>query len=249
MKLQVIADETNSEIQKTSNAIVMPLIANETKKLKVQALSLKTKMNELEKDISRTESTFSMANIERLDNLKVKLESAKNFLEENDTFTKLKDELEEILDNDQKEDINIACEKLHGLKISYVAQKGLAGEKERELKLEEFKIRIEAALTGNVIEVLSDGNIEESLKYVEMFKKIDCLPQMKSYYGSLQQKMFFRYWVEYSNAENTENPKFLTDFYENFLNSWNKQLRWYREVFASEGVSETIKVINFSLLF
>ena len=155
----------------------------------------------------------------------------------------LQDELEDFLENDQNEDISIACEKLHGLQKSYEAQRGLAGETERELKLEEFKIRIEAALTGNVIKVLSDGNIEESLKYVEMFKKIDRLPQMKSYYGSLQQKAYFRLWVEITNAvENTENPRFLSDFYENFLNNFNKQLRWYREVFATDGVAETVQV-------
>ena len=109
--------------------------------------------------------------------------------------------------------------------------------------MEEFKIRIEAALTGNGSKVLSDGNIEESLKYVEMFKKIDRLPQMKSYYGSLQQKSYFRLWVEITNAvENTENPRFLSDFYENFLNNFNKQLRWYREVFATDGVAETVQV-------
>lgn len=89
LRLQLIVEETNSEIQKTSNGIVMPLIANETKKLKIQAISLKTKMHELEKDISKTETTFSMANLERLDNLKTKLEAAKNFLEQNDTFSKL----------------------------------------------------------------------------------------------------------------------------------------------------------------
>lgn len=246
----------------------MPLIANETKKLKLQAMSLKTKMNELEKDISKTETSFSMANLERLDNLKTKLEAAKNFLEQNDTFSKLQDELEDILENDQKEDIGVACEKLHGLKKSYEAQRGLAGETERELKLEEFKIRIEAALTGDVIKILTDGDIKESLKYVEMFKKIDRLPQMKSYYGSLQQKTYFRHWMEIINAlENTENPRFLNDFYEIFVNNWNKQIRfddhndlkefllklfnlkfrWYREVFASDGVHETIQVLFFLL--
>lgn len=221
----------------------MPMIANETKKLKMQAVTLKSKMNELEKDISKTETTFSMANLERLDNLKTKLEAAKNFLEQNDTFSKLQDELEDILENEQK-DVSIACEKLNGLQKSYEAQKGLAGEAERGLKLEEFKNRIEAALTGSVVKVLTEGNIEESLKFVEMFKKIDRLPQMKSYYGTLQQESFIRNWVEISSGiENTENPRFLSDFYENFLNNWNKQLRWYRDVFGTDGVSETIQII------
>lgn len=223
----------------------MPLIANETKKLKIQAITLKNKMNELEKDISKTETTFSMANLERLDNLKTKLEGAKNFMEQNDTFSKLQNDLEDILENDEQKDINIntACEKLHGLKVSYEAQRGLAGDTERGLKMEEFKNRIEAALTGNVIKVLSEGNVEETLKYVEMFKKIDRLPQIKSYYGTLQQESYIRNWVEGTAAiENIENPRFLSDFYQNFLNNWNKQLKWYRDVFGSDGVGESVQV-------
>lgn len=242
-KLKIIVNEANAEIQKTSSKISMPSIANETKKLKLQAVSLKNKMNELEKDISKTETTFSMANLERLDNLKIKLEAAKNYLEQNDSFSKLQNELEDILENEDR-DIALACKKLHSLQKSYEAQKGLAGETERGLKLEEFKNRIEANLTGNVIKALTDGNIEDSLKYVEMFKKIDRLSQMKSYYGSLQQESYVRSWIEISTAiENTENSRFLSDFYENFLNNWNKQLKWYRDVLACEGVNESIQVI------
>jgi DNA repair exonuclease SbcCD ATPase subunit len=103
----------------------MPLVASETKRLKLQAQVTKAKMSELEKDISKTESTFSMANLERLDNLKTKLEAAKDFLEQNDTFSRLQEELEDILES--QKDINVACEKLFALQKSFEAQKGLAG--------------------------------------------------------------------------------------------------------------------------
>lgn len=105
----------------------MPLVASETKKLRMQALTLSKKMSELEKDVSKTESTFSMANLERLDNIKSKLEAAKDFLEQNDTFSRLQEELEEILES--KKDVSLACEKLFALQKSYEAQIGLAGKR------------------------------------------------------------------------------------------------------------------------
>jgi hypothetical protein len=120
----------------------------------------------------------------------------------------------------------------------------ILGESDRSLTLEEFKNRIEAELAGSVVKVLSDGNTEESIKFVEMFKKIDRVSQMKSYYGTLQQENFIRIWQDISGAvENSENPRFLFDFYESLLSSWSKQIRWHKEVFNSDGVSETVQVI------
>lgn len=226
----------------------MAFSSNEIKKLKSQAISLKGKMNELEKDIAKTENAFNMANLERLDNLKTKLELSKKFLEQSDSFSKLTAELEDLLESERK-DISLACAKLHALQKSYEGQKGLAGDNERELKLEEFKNRIEASITKNVVKVLTDGNIEESLKYVDMFHKIDRLAQLKSYYGTIQQESYRRNWIEICGSiENSENPRFLSDFYDIFLNSWNKQLKWYREVFSCDGVVEIVNVIADTLL-
>lgn len=243
--------KANNEIDSISSSIVssMPILAHETKKLKQQAVTLKGKMNELEKDISKTETSFSMANLERLDNLKTKLEAAKNFLEQNDSFSKLTSELETLLEDlSESKDLAIACEKLQKLQKSYEAQKGLAGESERELKLEEFKNRLEATITSDVVRVLKEANIEESMKFVEMFRKIDRLPQMKNYYATIQQENFRRNWIEISGSvENSDNPRFLSDFYEVFLTNWNKHVRWYREVFSCDGVVETISIISEAL--
>lgn len=221
----------------------MPIVASETTKLKNLAVATKIKMQKLEKDIA-TENLFSIAHLERLDNIKIKLEAAKDFLEQNDTFSRLEEELEDILEN--QKDINVACEKLSALQKSFEAQKGLAGESERNLTLEEFKNRIEAELAGTLIKVLSDGNTDESRKFLEMFRKIDRVAQMKSYYATLQVETFMRNWIELSSAvENNENHRFLNDFYESILNAWSKQIKWHKEVFNSPdgGVSETVQII------
>ncbi|CAG9809149.1 unnamed protein product [Chironomus riparius] len=250
--LQQHVHDANKEIDSISTNIVscMPILANETKRLKQQAVTLKAKMNELEKDISKTETAFSMANLERLDNLKTKLEAAKNFLEQNDSFSKLTSELESLLEDlSEPKDLALACEKLHALQKSYEAQKGLAGETDRELKLEEFKNRLEATITSDVVRVLKEGHIEESLRFVEMFRKIERLPQMKNYYATIQQENFRRSWIEISGGvENSDNPRFLSDFYEVFLTNWNKHLRWYREVFSCDGVIETVSIISETLM-
>lgn len=243
-KLQIYVQKTNSAIEKTTNTIIngMPAIGNDARNLMEQAKELKTRMNSLEKDISKSETAFSMANLERLDDMKTKLEAAKNFLEQNDSFSKLTHELDELLES--KKDIGLACEKLFALQTSYQAQLGLAGQSERELVLEEFKNRLEASITSDVVKSLSDYNVDESLKFVEMFSKLDRLPQMKNYYGTLQRETYASKWIELtSSIENSENQRFLTDFYDYLLASWNKQLKWHREVFKAEsGVGDTIQI-------
>lgn len=249
-KLQLYVQQSNLAIESTTHDIIssMPLIISESKNLKTQAIALKERMNDLEKDISKTETAFSMANLERLDNLKTKLEGAKNFLEQNDSFSKLTQELDDLLESERK-DISLACEKLFALQKSFEAQMGLAGQGERELVLEDFKNRLEASITGDVVKALSDSNAEESIKYVQMFKKIDRLAQMKNYYGTLQKDNFIRNWIEVAaSVENSDNPRFLNDFYDFLLSSWGKQLKWYRDVFSSDGVTETIKVISETLV-
>lgn len=244
-KLQLYVQEANTSIESTSHSIIssMPSIANDARRLMEKAKELKVKMNLLEKDISKSETaSFSMANLERLDDLKIKLEAAKNFLEQNDSFSKLTHELDDLLESEKK-DVGVACEKLYALQKSYEAQLGLAGQAERELVLEEFKNRLEASITGDVVKSLSDYNVEQSIKYVEMFTKLGRLSQMKNYFGTLQREHYGAKWIEITGAiENTDNQRFLTDFYEFLLVSWGKQLKWYREVFKSEGVVETVQV-------
>lgn len=117
----------------------MPSIANDSRNLMEQAKELKVKMNLLEKDISKSETAFSMNNLERLDDLKTKLQAAKNFLEQNDSFSKLTHELDDLLESEKK-DVAMACDKLFALQKSYQAQLGLAGQAERELVLEISRI-------------------------------------------------------------------------------------------------------------
>lgn len=241
--LQLHVQQANFSIETTTHSIIssMPSIANDSKRLQEQAKELKAKMNLLEKDITKSETAFS-SNLERLDDLKMKLEAAKNFLEQNDSFSKLTNELEDLLESEKK-DVAVACEKLLALQKSYEAQLGLAGQAERELVLEEFKNRLEASITGDVVKSLTDYNVEQSIKYVAMFSKIGRLSQMQNHYGFLQRESYGAKWIELTGAiENTDNQKFLAEFYEYLLLNWGKQLKWYREVFKSEGVVETIQV-------
>lgn len=151
-------------------------------------------------------------------------------------------QLDDILESEKK-DIGLACEKLFALQKSYEAQMGLAGQTEREMVLDEFKNRIEAQVTGDVVKALSEYNLVEALKFVKMFTKLDRLIIMKNYFGTLQREQYAQKYVELTGSiENSENQRFLADFYDYLLSNWNKQLKWYREVFSTDGKVETVQV-------
>jgi Golgi complex component 7 (COG7) len=93
--LELLSSQANASIEKTSHEIIsgMPAIANEISIFQNHSKQLKIKMKTLEASIMQSENGFSMENLERLDDLKNKLEGAKNYLEQNDSFTKLTQEV------------------------------------------------------------------------------------------------------------------------------------------------------------
>ena len=241
-KLQIYIQQANFSIETSTSSIIssMPAMARESKLTLERARDLKERMNSLEKEICKSETVCS-SNLERLDDMKVKLESARSFLEQSDSFSKLSIELEEFLESEKK-DVTQACEKLAALQMSYELQLGLAGQAERELVLEEFKNRFEAVVAEQVVKALNENNVEQSCRFVEMFTKIDRLSQIVSYHSTLQREVYNTKWNEI--VENQENHRFLADFYDFLLNSWGKSLKWYRDVFKSEGKVETMQIFT-----
>lgn len=165
----------------------------------------------------------------------------KNGLIENDSWGKLSSELEELF---EKKDILLCCDKLFALQNSLSAQQGLAGQSERDIQLEDFKNRLEAVIAPLIVQSFGDGNIDDSKKYVEIFMKLDRLPQIQQYYRTLQKNALNSHWNEITDvSENTGNQRFLRDFYEYLLSNWSKQVKWCRQVFSNDGQLEPTLVL------
>lgn len=75
-------------------------------------------------------------------------------------------ELEDLFEGG---DIKKACEKLQALQNSFVAQVGLPGQSEREAQIEGFKNHLEALASTSVVQSLTNGDIEQSKYYVEVW--------------------------------------------------------------------------------
>jgi seryl-tRNA synthetase len=122
-KLQLYVQQVNSALEDTSQQVLqnMPRIIKDAQNLQQESLELRKDMTEMQNQISQVqkETGACMYNLERLDSLKSKLQTAKQGLQESDGWGRLTSELDDLLEkNDQQQ----ACEKLFALQRSLAAQ-------------------------------------------------------------------------------------------------------------------------------
>lgn len=182
-KLQLYVQQVNSSIEDTSQQILsdLPQIVDEVQLLQVNATSLKSSISHVEKEIAKVqnETGDGLQRLEHLDNLKTKLENAKQGLKENDSWDFLLSELEDLL---ERNDIMNACGKLNALQGSLVAQRNLPGQVERSQQVEDLKNRLEAIASIPVVKNFTSGNLEESKKFVKIFQDMERFEQLTQYY-------------------------------------------------------------------
>lgn len=212
--------------------------------LNSEAKALRETMTSVQSEIEKVQKDTGdcMSNLERLDSLKSKLQIAKVGLQESDGWGRLTSQLEDLL---EKSDLMLACDKLGSLQNSLAAQKGLAGQSERENQIEGFKNRLEALASPSVVQSLTTGDVEQSKKFVVIFTNMDRCPQLTQYYRTVQKSLLQRHWSEITElSENSGSTRFLREFYEILIEHWAKQVKWCVQVFGPTGSQEPTWVIS-----
>ena len=155
---------------------------------------------------------------------------AKEGLQESDGWGKLVTELDDLF---EQNDVKKACEKLKALQKSLIAQIGLPGQSERESQIEGFKNRLEALASTAVVQCFTNGDVEQSKYYVEIFTNMDRLPQLIQYYLTVQKRILQQQWAETVElSQNSSSTAFLREFYDNLFQYYQKQQKWCTAVFG-----------------
>uniref|UniRef100_U5EWI3 Conserved oligomeric Golgi complex subunit 7 n=1 Tax=Corethrella appendiculata TaxID=1370023 RepID=U5EWI3_9DIPT len=242
-KLQLYVQQVNSALEDTSQQVIqnMPRIMKEATVLAAETETLRKTMNGVQNEIAKVQrETSALGKLERLDDLKSKLQNAKQALQETDGWGKLTSELDDLL---ERNDINLSSEKLLALQKSLAAQQGLPGQLEREIQVEDFKNRLEAIASPFVVQCFTSGDVEQSKKYVTIFNTMDRLSQLKQYYRTVQKNLLQQNWIEITDAaENSGSNRFLRDFYDLLIEFFHKQQKWCQQVFDTN--SEPILLIS-----
>lgn len=139
-------------------------------------------------------------------------------------------ELEDLF---EKNDVKKSCEKLKTLQKSLIAQVGLPGQSERESQIEGFKNRLEALASTAVVQSFTNGDIEQSKYYVEIFTNMDRLPHLIQYYLTVQKRILQQQWSETVElSQNSSSTAFLREYYDNLFQYYQKQQKWCTSVFG-----------------
>lgn len=211
--------------------------------LQTEGLQLKTKMSEVQKSIFQVhkETGSCMANLERLDSLKSKLTVAREGLQESDGWGKMISELEDLFEHGE---VTKSCEKLKLLQKSFAAQAGLPGQSERELQIDGFKNRLEALTSTAVVQCFTNGDVENSRYYVQIFRDIERLPQLIQYYTTVQKQMWQQHWSELIElSQNSNSIQFLSEYYNYLFESFQKQQKWSSSVFGQSESNRPISIV------
>lgn len=248
-KLQLYVQQVNSALENTSQQVLasMPRIMKDAQTLQAEGNKLKVKMSEVQSNISQVhkETDTCMANLERLDSLKAKLTVAREGLQESDGWGKMIAELEDLF---EQSDLTKSCEKLKLLQKSFAAQAGLPGQAERELQIEGLKNRLEALSSTPVVQCFTNGDVEQSRYYVDIFRDIGRLPHIIQYYTTVQKQIWQQHWTETIElSQNTTSVQFLSDYYNYMFECFQKQQKWCATVFGASE-SNTPAVIVAELL-
>lgn len=235
MKLQLYVQQVNSALEETSQQVLqsLPRIMRDTDVLQQEALMLREKMKTVREEMSKVQNDTgeSLANLEHIDQLKSRLQKAKQALHEADNWSLLAADLEEVFESG---DIESMSSRLTKMQQSLGALTSVPDYEDRRLQLEGLKNRLEAIASPRLVQAFTSGSIDQSRMHVRVFMDMDRLSQLLKYYHKCQKGILLQQWHALVDAEQDEGLiHLLKSCYEMFLSAWNERVKWCSQVFTS----------------
>ncbi|KAG7190161.1 hypothetical protein KM043_006288 [Ampulex compressa] len=244
MKLQLYVQQVNGALEETSQSVLssLPRVLRDAQLLQQEALALREKMITVKEEIAKVEqnTASSMATLERLDRIKTNLQTAKQGLHEADNWTVLANDVEEVFETG---DIEAIANKLFSMQKSLAMLANVVDYEDKKLQLEGLKNRLEAMASPRLVQAFTAANLEQSKIYVDIFSKMERLPQLLKYYHNCLKVSLAQEWrrtIELAQDESV--PYWLHTYYDKLLSSWQDQIKWCHQVFPNTSIVILIEV-------
>ncbi|XP_061389666.1 conserved oligomeric Golgi complex subunit 7 [Musca vetustissima] len=249
-KLQLYVQQVNYAVEESSQQLVasLPKIVKDVKALHTDVRALQGRMLEMRQEVAavQEETGECMATLEKLNSKQIKLQTAKESLQESDGWGNLISQLE---DSFEKNDLKSVCDKIAALQKSLQAQEQLPGHEDRKSQVEDFKNRLEALASPSLVQCFAEGNIEQAQRYVNIFAAIERKPQLLQYYSTVQKTALQQQWKQTLEIQATETvgqqQHFLNLFYDQLLENCQKQVKWCAQVFGGdeEAIQQPLRML------
>lgn len=244
MKLQLYVQQVNSALEETSQSVLssLPRVHRDSQLLYQEALALKEKMATVKQEIAKVEecTVSSIESLERLDRIKTQLETAKRGLHEADNWSALANDVEEVFESG---DIEVIANKLFSMQKSLAMLLNVVDYEDKKLQLEGLKNRLEAMASPKLVQAFNTGNLEQSKIYVDIFNKMERLPQLLKYYHNCLKVLLGQEWRRTIELAQEESLIYwLHTYYDKLLSTWHEQVKWCHQVFPNTSVEILIGV-------
>ncbi|XP_031770996.1 conserved oligomeric Golgi complex subunit 7 isoform X3 [Apis florea] len=244
MKLQLYVQQVNGALEETSQSVLssLPRVLRDTQFLQQEALALREKMVAVKQEIEKVEkdTASSMATLEKIDKIKTDLQTAKQGLHEADNWSVLANDVEEVFESG---DVEAIANKLFSMQKSLAMLVNVIDYEDKKLQLEGLKNRLEAIASPKLVQAFTAANLEQSKVYVDIFNKIERLPQLLKYYHNCLKVSLGQEWRRTIELAQDENVSYwLHTYYDKLLSSWNDQVKWCHLVFQNTSIDVIIDV-------
>ncbi|XP_012250674.2 conserved oligomeric Golgi complex subunit 7 [Athalia rosae] len=246
MKLQLYVQQVNGALEETSQSVLsgLPRVLRDTQVLQQEALLLREKMVAVKQEIAKVEKDtgLSMVNLERIDRIKTDLQTAKQGLHEADNWTVLANDVEEVFESGDVEKI---ANKLSSMQKSLTMLANVLDYEDKKLQLEGLKNRLEAMASPRLVQAFTASSLDQSKMYVNIFTKMDRLPQLLKYYHNCLKVSLGQEWrktIEEQLEQEDTIICWLRIYYDTLLSTWLNQVKWCNQVFPNSSIETLIDV-------
>ncbi|XP_078039653.1 conserved oligomeric Golgi complex subunit 7 isoform X2 [Augochlora pura] len=244
MKLQLYVQQVNGALEETSQSVLssLPRVLRDTQLLQLEALALREKMVAVKQEIEKAEkdTASSMATLERIDKIKTDLQNAKQGLHEADNWSVLANDVEEVFESG---DVEAIANKLFSMQKSLAMLVNVIDYEDKKLQLEGLKNRLEAMASPRLVQAFTAANLEQAKVYVDIFNKMERLPQLLKYYHNCLKVSLGQEWRRTIELTQDENVTYwLHTYYDKLLSSWHDQVKWCHQVFPNTSIDILIDV-------
>ncbi|XP_015429189.1 PREDICTED: conserved oligomeric Golgi complex subunit 7 [Dufourea novaeangliae] len=244
MKLQLYVQQVNGALEETSQSVLssLPRVLRDTQLLQQEALDLREKMVGVKQEIEKVEkdTASSMTTLERIDRIKTDLQNAKQGLHEADNWSVLATDVEEVFESG---DVEAIANKLFSMQKSLAMLVNVVDYEDKKLQLEGLKNRLEAIASPRLVQAFTAANLEQSKVYVDIFNKMERLPQLLKYYHNCLKVSLGQEWRRTIELAQDENVTYwLHTYYDKLLSSWHDQVKWCNQVFPNTSIVILIEV-------
>uniref|UniRef100_A0A1A9ZTE6 Conserved oligomeric Golgi complex subunit 7 n=1 Tax=Glossina pallidipes TaxID=7398 RepID=A0A1A9ZTE6_GLOPL len=242
-KLQLYVQQVNYALEESSHRLVstMPRIVKEVRSLQAGVERLQQRMLLMRQEVAavQKETGECMTTLDHLNSMQIKVQNAKESLQESDGWGNLIANLE---DGFERNDVKGICDKIVSLQKSLLAQEQLPGHSDRQSQVEDFKNRLEALASPKVVQCFAEGNVKQAQYYVTIFDTIHRKSQLLQYYRAVQKTALQQQWKQTLELQATESitqqQQFLTLFYDHLMENIQGQVKWCFQVFEDQEAQE-----------